>query len=882
MPREIADSDDEVEFAFPAPKKTTIEAALEHAAGTIAEQYDDPNPVLNVDFDAFLSPTQRLSSFDRGNDGVSELQTSPAVDSSTDRFLNEIAHAPSSNQSPESHAGNAKDAIGMSGKRSETKEKAAKKRSRTQIDDGSLGGSSDRSSKRAKTFGSSATSNGQSPAMLQFKELINSASGAEHILQEPVYSLEHIDEVHSEDLISIEARTQYTEPLDLSLHLSPTDGTAVNSNGSTVNLADVQKAAYMPPQLYTPQGNSFGGNWQGATTSMSSMGNYRSFTINPDGRDYNEINPFGRLSQASLGAEDDADTSAIAEIFRNSASNRNHLSAGSNAAKDTFVTDMQEMQTSPIKDDTIVVADQVMDAPGFTTAEEEPPQASPAFSPITNPDETTESGDPDVPEQILDAMAGCVANHQPLDHEQITTKDAPKKRGRKPKKKANESVNTEHNDIDELAFDDHSSLRGIRAGTVDSVSNVSEISQATTGSKAGRKRKSRKSEMLSPIEPLKKLPSSDLGLDNKAIIGLSPERYKPRPSRRRGRAAPEAEVEVADQQVEGPDISQAQVPTLPEEDPVEELPAQATQAKGKKGKKKKMQRAKTSAAALLKRGAEFLDEDELEEAKDVIFVDEKPAKLKFSAIPELSPDRKPEQETPAVEPATEVEEDVEEDIVQSVSRRGKITIDVPVLPKSDDAQELPPSRPEPKKRGRKPKKKTQEITEEDATEEQQVDQRPALAEQDRNVQSAPSKDKKSAELVQDVDPTDENEHDENTTNRPTSKAKDQSVSTPTKATSTTPKATHSPLKPGSATPLFNARARIGLSKRHSIPSLLTKVNRNKEAPKAIERKEKLNKRQLEEREAERIAKEEAEAEGREYIPLDVMRDKNGMLVEWDF
>ena len=84
------------------------------------------------------------------------------------------------------------------------------------------------------------------------------------------------------------------------------------------------------------------------------------------------------------------------------------------------------------------------------------------------------------------------------------------------------------------------------------------------------------------------------------------------------------------------------------------------------------------------------------------------------------------------------------------------------------------------------------------------------------------------------------------------------------------------------TPLLNSRARIGLSKRHSIPSLLRRVDRNKEAPKTIEKKEKVTKAVLEAREQERIAREEAEAEGREYVPLDTMRGKDGLLIEWDF
>ncbi|KAK5074617.1 hypothetical protein LTR70_010114 [Exophiala xenobiotica] len=789
MPHEIADSDEEVEVVPSLSKSSQSIGQKEGAPPSTADrqeqgQEQEQDPVLHLDFDTFLSPTQRISSYDGNHD------TSHESISSTDRFLNEVEPALA-----ESHI-NADGGEGMMGGKSGKSQKTSKKRSRTQHDDGTSPRDNASAQKRTK-------SNTMSSSQIDFAALTASA-----------------------EMVSVEERTQYTEPLDLSLAGSISNDDI--ANGHAV-------------QSYTPHTTFFGANLQGGTTSRSSMGNYQSFTIDPNALnlDYNKINPFGSLTQASFDGDiDTEETRALAGIFTRPASDR---------ADTEVLMNLQEMQT--------------VDAPEQLIAQEEPPQGSPSFSPITNPDDNNSNLEPVVPEQALDEHVHTVEE---------PSKPAPKKRGRKPKqKKPDDPIVNDQNDLGELHTDDHHGRRTIRAGTVDSVSNVSEVSQATTSSKTGRKQKTKKSDMAPPEVLSKKLPSSDLGLDKKEVIGLSPERYVPRPSRRRGRAEPEPTSDFAS--------AEPDEPTL--QSPTPELPDKAVPASGKKGKKSKVKRAKTHAAHVLGKSADLLDDDEKEEAKEVIFLDEQPAKVKFQPLPELSPDRKLKTEG-LVKKLDEAEADEdEEETGKSGKRTTRITIDVPALPKSDDHEELPPPVPEPKKRGRKRKKPVEVPVEELPAEETQEEERPALVEKDKNAPGRKTK-VQNTEFVEDEK---EEVNKENSRTKGQEEASEK-VSTPEKSPSTpAPKPAHSPLKrSASTTPLFNARTRIGLSKRHSIPSLLRKVDRNREPPKAIERKEKLNKRQLEEKEQERIAREEAEAEGREYVPSDLMRGKDGLLVEWDF
>ena len=854
MPHEIADSDDEFEIELPLLKSSKIVGQDDAPPSTEEQDPKDPSDLLlNVDFDTFLSPTQRISSYDGNHDTTYEVNTLSHLDSSTDRFLNEVAPvlATSSIAPAESLVDGGRGEMNMGGEPTK-KEKTSKKRSRTQHDDGSSARDNSSARKRTKTY-TGAASNGMSGAQMEFQAMINGSG--DQVASQPDRSKPHGDASTTDtaELVSIEERTQYTEPLELSLGLSVSNN---NTDGHT-EIKDLKTVAiqqYTSHQPYTPSTSFFGANLHGGTTSRSSMGNYQSFTIDPSAlnMDYNKINPFGSLTQASL--DDTEETKALAGIFRKNTS-------GSGSDPEMLMNNMQEMQTSPESGSHGVVA------PEQLVAQEEQPQGSPSFSPITNPDDDNPDLEAIIPQHDLNEAAKAAACHVETVDE-LSKPPPPKKRGRKPKqKKADETAVVMTEDMDELQMDELHTARAIRASTVDSVSNISEISQATTGSKAGKGRKSKKTEMAPPEVLSKKLPSSDLGLDNKEVIGLSPERYVPRPSKRRGRAEPEPTLDAAS----------APANESSQHAPAQDVIEKETLAKGKKGRKSKVKRAKTSAAAILGRNSDFLDDEEKEEAKEVMFVDERPAKVKFQPLPEFSPDRKLKKE---IHTEKSIEDD--EDFVKSAKRSANFTIDVPVLAKSDDHEELPPPVPEPKKRGRK-KKVVEEMVEEPAPQAEEHQMRSALAEKDVNARGNKARSPKSPQNAKLAEEEHQDVDKENSITK-TYEESPENASDPTKSVSTPiSKPAHSPLKPpSSTTSLFNARTRIGLSKRHSIPSLLRRVDRNKERPKAIERKEKLNKRQLEEKEQERIAKEEAEAEGREYVPPDLIRGKDGLLVEWDF
>lgn len=860
MPREIADSDDELDV-IPPPRANKINTAEDIPTPGVLHDLDQLDPVLNTAFDDFLSPTQRLSSYDGNHeDNNNDIDTSKFIDSSTNRFLE--AFAPSSN-SPSQNTADANSASqlvdsDMGGKRAKEKapvrETAGHKRSWTDIDEGRdlvKQNQSQSAKKRAKAArGPSTATSLKSKDALDFEAVMYDG------MEGTTGSNEHYGDssgemiAHPPDMVSIDARTDYTSPLDLSLHLSPSNVAQVAANTHSAN-ANPTLTGYVPHQSYTPQGDFFGANLRGGTTSNSSMGNYQSFSINPEklGIDFDKINPFGSLSQVSLpGDLEPEETRGVAEIFRNSASYSTKASFinETETSNDMARGIEDEMQTSPLK------SSGARRATKGRKTEQDDAQCSPPFSPITNPDDQNTIDD-NVASRRRDQGGPILVDVPEL-------KPAPKKRGRKPKnQKAIDVLEAEQADIDELHLEEQPLGRATRAGTVDSVSNASEISQATHGSKTGKKRKLKKSDMGPPGSQSKKLPSSDLGLDNKAVIGPSPERYVPRPSKRRGRA----DTHVLD-------LHEADAALAEEEaGRVDDVDTKAVATKRKKGKKGKAKGTGRPSAASTEQHEELSMEDARHEMEAGMGVE----KASFLSPPEKTPEQKPEVGTIL----DEDDEDKDDVVVRGNGRRANISIDVPVLPKSDD-QELAVPVAEPKKRGRKRKKAVEEAPAESKEEEPQ---RPALSERDPNIK---------VETKKGVTSTDDNldQEDEENSGEVEKEVEDEKkLQTPAPQKdalmATTPgKMSSTPSKSLSSTPLFNARARIGLSKRHSIPSLLRKVDRNKEAPKVIERKEKLNKRRLEEIEQERIAREEAEAEGREYKPLDQLRDKDGRLVEWDF
>jgi hypothetical protein len=205
-----------------------------------------------------------------------------------------------------------------------------------------------------------------------------------------------------------------------------------------------------------------------------------------------------------------------------------------------------------------------------------------------------------------------------------------------------------------------------------------------------------------------KKPSSELQLDDESVVGLPQEQYKPRPSRSRSKRTAEDDmpppVHTPTKSVQTP-VKQAR--TLDTAD-VEQLGEQEdtplTTLKKEKKRKNKMKRAKTSAAALLKKSDKMLSDGE----EDVVWVESKPATVKMK-LPDpvevkregsTKPESTSEQSKAKIADSIVVDGEMQsvDDVHEAAAAAAaaEISIDIP------EAQEQP-QKPPPKKRGRKKK-----------------------------------------------------------------------------------------------------------------------------------------------------------------------------------
>lgn len=166
MPHEIADSDEEADF----PEHFVLdhnETSMEAEQSPSTKEATERDPVLDAEFDQFLSPTQRISQFDNNNhENDVQIATSVRLDSSTNRFLRDIAPAsPSPQTSTAAAEANDCGEVGMGGKRNhqaQEEKTASKKRSRMLSDESahSTEGSSGKARKRVRTNRSSSPCDG--------------------------------------------------------------------------------------------------------------------------------------------------------------------------------------------------------------------------------------------------------------------------------------------------------------------------------------------------------------------------------------------------------------------------------------------------------------------------------------------------------------------------------------------------------------------------------------------------------------------------------------------------------------------------------------------------------------------------------------------------
>ncbi|KIW63624.1 hypothetical protein PV04_08610 [Phialophora macrospora] len=854
MHPEIADSDAESDFDPPDKPAHVPENESEAAHAPLASSSE-------VDFDQFLDPTQRLwssASYELNNvsqlDGPGDSGTQPEANGvSADTHLTSL----SIHMSP---------AV------------TAKKRVRSALQDGSNDASHDGSgkkakSKRSKTYG--ATTRPRSalgddlfaPSLASFSELKNS---------EP------------EDAAEITANQAISGSPSASAEPSMLVATSSSGQSGVISLLgrSVPEAAPL------------------MSTSMASIGQYQSINLDfRGGLDVN-ANPFGPLSQVSLEGDPNQRAGGQQPSY-------NHVNPSNFG----------------------VPEDQLL--PPTSQSSPHRPLASDLVQLIQNDDSApaphvdSHSQGPEPMVEVTDCIVEAVLPS--------TEKPLPKKRCRKPKDSTLNSTlraPSLSEDVDELALPSMPPPNRSRRGTVDSISQASEASGPVSSTRNRIRGKSKNAIVDGPVEPdessLAKQPTNELDLSDEIIIGLPKEAYKPRPSRSRSKVTAEEEelpnskydesspaklpssgLGLSDEAAIGlpkdnykprPSRSRSkkvvdETPNLPP--PEEELdhqtpmksstfdvpeaetpPVPLTKSGVKKGRKAKVKRAKTSAAALLKKIEPMLSEGE----DDVVWMDTKPAPVKL----ELPPDLKALKKEPDMPDADQDEDDIVAH-KRSTVKDTHITIEIP---SNAEAKNLVA---EPKKRGRKPKKMQQKVEEKVVDEEEErppqegnMTSRPALAEKSSNVradgqdtiESPPVRGVKSTPTVSPFTSPEPESGVQSKSAKPAVKEKEnQPLTTPAKPKpSAAPlSAEKGPTKHSPITSLTNsgrkAIYRVGLSRRQNIPSLLRKVDRDKPPPKNLAIKQK-----------ERKVKMDEHHDGEEGGGRDPgeMRGPDGMLIEWEF
>ena len=200
--------------------------------------------------------------------------------------------------------------------------------------------------------------------------------------------------------------------------------------------------------------------------------------------------------------------------------------------------------------------------------------------------------------------------------------------------------------------------------------------------------------------------SSELHVEDESTIGLPQEQYKPRPSRSRSkRTADEMPPpsQSPTKSIHTP-VKQPQPSTgdgMVQSQEVDDTPL--TKLKKEKRKKNKMKRAKTSAAALLKKSDKMLSDGE----EDVVWVDTKPAAVKMK-LPDPLEVKKEESVHQHEEEVTEKESNLSlADTTDLGAGKGQSVEVAPAgatgtAPETQQEDEGP-LKPPPKKRGRKKK-----------------------------------------------------------------------------------------------------------------------------------------------------------------------------------
>lgn len=854
MPHEIADSDGESDFEKRDPLQATTPHDVAPASTT------DTNDPINTNFSQFLSPTQRLSDFSPSQHAI----TTDRSTGSTEKLLRGMEAAQQAlagSSSTKQQSSNP----GSSAVANMSPDQTRSKRSHTTMVGSSGRGMLDieetgSRKKRAKTYGQQRTRLGSS-------QEATAVSHSSHAL-----SAAGTDETPVEasfDDANLDSQEQSANAID-----GLQQGLEQHDHDEQVALRERDRPRRVRSLLEaTTAHNSYT-----MSTARSSMGSYES--INISGRGGMDIgNPFGSATQVLREEEANQEEEPLANLMHRPDN------AARPAEDDLGVTVeddfMAECATSPDP------SSRNAHSTNFDVLDDDEEEVRPnkrRKSNIAEEEETATGGNNGTQPVLLeDAQAP----------EPLTVGPPPKKRGRKPKNAAvAASSNVTADDHDELnsegAFIGMPKDQYIprpsrsRAGTADPASQTSQASQLSDINGPSM----RKREKSAPVGPQKggtktdqaaesspvKLPTSELNLSDEVAIGLPKENYKPRPSRSRTKIVADDEDELS-----------FKTPRKPEVEPPDETPkpTNTSTKAGRKGKKSKVKRAKTSAAALLKKAEPMLSDGE----EDVVWMDTKPAKIKLDLPPEISPSKVKDELAEEDKPEAEFEDHKGKKSSSSKSTTSKqtpskITIEIPSAPpleleaEAEAEPQITAAAPEPKKRGRKRKKAT-EATIEAAQEDAQEDAE----------ETAPTTEAQAKSSSQPTNRSPLTELDTNTTSNPpqapdkrptlspiTPPKPGPSLSTPVPTSPTKSSSgptQHSPIKS-----IAKSRYRIGLSKRQSLPSLHSKINRNVRPPTIVTRTEKVRK----------VAGVNDGGDGEDGGVNDSVpsRDKNGQLMEFDW
>jgi hypothetical protein len=582
------------------------------------------------------------------------------------------------------------------------------------------------------------------------------------------------------------------------------------------------------------------------STSTSSMGGYQSYNLDfrgsGQGLDIN-TNPFGSVSQVSVEEGLDSHELAAQDSLVDAEQMLEFAAAEPVMPPEDI---QQEMMTSPERPAEPTVAlgsvgpsmlllDPMQDSP----LQSEPPSKRRKTDLASS--RATASPGPLLPQRAVSVSAESISN--------VSDGRQPKKRARKPKNSkltesspAPEPEATSHHGMDPPAPPNRK-----RKDVPEAFPQASEISESNTK----RNRKKSRAEAPQESSPVKE-PSSELNISDEQFVGLPKEHYKPRPSRSRSKRSEDPNVPAEEPAQEGQENGKPAEQAI--EDPT---PKSTTRAKNKKAKVK---RAKTSAFALKKSEAMLSDGDE-----DMIYMDEKPATIKLDLPPDVLNVKK-EETKPSIE------EDDEGDIIKPAARKTKtISIEIPAVRPESKKQEQEEDKPEPKKRGRKPNKRTpsaptpEPFTDDEAGSPSKVDIAASQSQSQSACTALKDKDPNTPVPKSSTKPTTKPSNDkENQTSITASPAKETPKPSPKQPT-------HSPLKSTSSIRSLNAH-RVGLSKRHSIPSLLRRVDKTKKAPTKVSTT-------VKERKVKAGEEDEGDEDGRLRLGL---RGKDGELIEWEF